>query len=106
VRSSVKPDYIACLIDGTRHKMLKRHLAREHGLTPAEYRAEFGLRDDYPMTAPNYTEIRRQLAHKIGLGRKGRAARANVANGGEAQGKSGGEAGGTARRRGRPPKKK
>ncbi|HEX5182892.1 MAG TPA: MucR family transcriptional regulator [Allosphingosinicella sp.] len=103
-RASVKPDYLICLIDGSRHKMLRRHLAREHDMSPAEYRAEFGLRDDYPMTAPNYTETRRQLAKKIGLGRKGRGARGS---GGEAPaGESGGStaaAGG--KRRGRPPKK-
>ncbi len=104
VRSSVKPDYIVCLIDGSRHKMMRRHLQREHNMTPADYRSEFGLRDDYPMTAPNYTETRRQLAHKIGLGRKGRGARGS-GGGGEAQPAKGGEAAATPRRRGRPPKK-
>ena len=105
VRSSVKPDYLVCLIDGSRHKMMRRHLQREHGLTPGEYRAEFGLRDDYPMTAPNYTETRRQLAHKIGLGRKGRGARGGGNSGGEAQPAKGAEGATTPRRRGRPPKK-
>ncbi|HEY1605101.1 MAG TPA: MucR family transcriptional regulator [Allosphingosinicella sp.] len=109
-RASVKPDYLICLIDGTRHKMMRRHLAREHNMTPAEYRSEFGLRDDYPMTAPNYTETRRQLAKKIGLGRKGRGARGsgtpaagNGAAGGEAPAAA--ASGNGRRRRGRPPKK-
>jgi predicted transcriptional regulator len=70
VRSSVKPEVIVCLVCGTKNKMLKRHLHTAHGLTPAEYRAEFGLKADYPMVAPNYSEQRRSLAHSIGLGRK------------------------------------
>jgi predicted transcriptional regulator len=70
VRSSVKPEAIVCLVCGTKNKMLKRHLQTAHGLTPAEYRAEFGLKADYPMVAPNYSEQRRSLAHSIGLGRK------------------------------------
>jgi predicted transcriptional regulator len=70
VRSSVKPEAIVCLVCGTKNKMLKRHLHTAHGLTPAEYRAEFGLKADYPMVAPNYSEQRRSLAHSIGLGRK------------------------------------
>jgi predicted transcriptional regulator len=70
VRSSVKPEAIVCLVCGTKNKMLKRHLHTAHGLTPAEYRAEFGLKANYPMVAPNYSEQRRTLAHSIGLGRK------------------------------------
>jgi predicted transcriptional regulator len=68
VRSSVKPDAIVCLVCGSRNKMLKRHLNTAHGLTPAEYRAEFGLKNDYPMVAPNYSEQRSTLARSIGLG--------------------------------------
>jgi len=71
VRSSIKADYIVDLIDGTKHKMLKRHLQTAHGLTPAEYRAMFNLPADYPMVAPNYSETRRRLAKEIGLGRVG-----------------------------------
>jgi predicted transcriptional regulator len=56
--------------------MLKRHLMTAHGLTPREYREEFGLRDDYPMVAPNYSEQRRTLAKSIGLGTKGRGRKA------------------------------
>ncbi len=69
-RSSVKPDHIVCMICGSKNKMLKRHLQTEHGLMPEQYRAEFNLRPDYPMVAPNYSERRRALAHSIGLGRK------------------------------------
>ena len=70
VRSSVKPEAIVCLVCGAANKMLKRHLKTAHGLTPAEYRAEFGLKSDYPMVAANYSEKRRSLAHAIGLGKK------------------------------------
>jgi predicted transcriptional regulator len=74
VRSSVKPDYIVSLITGQKLKSLKRHLA-SHGLTPAEYRERYGLKPDYPMVAPNYSAHRREIAQKLRLGRKGRAAR-------------------------------
>ncbi len=70
VRSSIKPDYIVCLEDGKRLKMLKRHLMTHYGLTPDQYRAKWGLAADYPMVAPNYAEQRRTLAKAIGLGRK------------------------------------
>jgi len=70
VRSSVKSDHIVCLEDGKKMKMLKRHLMTDHGLTPAEYRARWGLPADYPMVAPDYAEKRRMLAKQIGLGRK------------------------------------
>ncbi len=70
VRSSVKRDHIVCLEDGKKMKMLKRHLMTDHGLTPDEYRARWGLPSDYPMVAPEYAEKRRDLAKKIGLGRK------------------------------------
>jgi predicted transcriptional regulator len=70
VRSSVKKDHIVCLEDGKKMKMLKRHLMTDHGMSPAEYRARWGLPSDYPMVAPDYAETRRELAKKIGLGRK------------------------------------
>jgi predicted transcriptional regulator len=70
IRSSVKKDYIVCLEDGKKMKMLKRHLMTDHGLTPDEYRARWGLPSDYPMVAPDYADKRRDLAKKIGLGRK------------------------------------
>src|SRR5687767_5314350 len=68
IRSSVKPDYIVCLEDGKRLKMLKRHLMTHYNLTPDQYRAKWNLPSDYPMVAPNYAEQRRTLAKKIGLG--------------------------------------
>ena len=70
IRSSVKPDYIVCLEDGKRLKMLKRHLMTHYGMTPDQYRQKWGLNADYPMVAPNYAEQRRALAKKIGLGTK------------------------------------
>jgi predicted transcriptional regulator len=70
IRSSVKRDHIVCLEDGKKMKMLKRHLMTDHGLTPDEYRARWGLSSDYPMVAPDYADKRRDLAKKIGLGRK------------------------------------
>jgi predicted transcriptional regulator len=68
VRASVKPDYIVCLEDGRKLKMLKRHLMTHYNLTPEQYRAKWNLPADYPMVAPNYAEQRRTLAKKIGLG--------------------------------------
>jgi len=70
VRSSVKPDYIVCLEDGKKLKMLKRYLASNFNMTPSEYRAKWKLPADYPMVAPNYSSQRKDLAHKMGLGRK------------------------------------
>ena len=70
VRKSVTPDYIICLEDGKKLKMLKRHLSSSYGMTPAEYRAKWGLPDDYPMVAPNYAKSRSDLALKLGLGRR------------------------------------
>jgi predicted transcriptional regulator len=70
VRSSIKNDHIVCLEDGKKLKMLKRHLMTDHGLSPADYRARWGLGADYPMVAPDYAEKRRTLAKEIGLGRK------------------------------------
>ena len=75
VRASVKPDYIVCLEDGKKQKMLKRHLMTNHGMTPNEYREKWGLPADYPMVAPNYAEQRRTLAKSIGLGTKRRKTR-------------------------------
>jgi predicted transcriptional regulator len=69
VRRSVTPDYIVCLEDGKKLKMLKRHLRTTYSMTPEEYRAKWGLPPDYPMVAPNYAEQRSMFAKKIGLGR-------------------------------------
>ena len=70
VRASVKPDYIVCLEDGKKLKMLKRHLMTHYSMTPDEYRQKWNLPADYPMVAPNYAKQRRELAKKIGLGTK------------------------------------
>jgi predicted transcriptional regulator len=70
VRSSIKPDYIVCLEDGKKLKMLKRYLRTNFDMTPEEYRQKWDLPSDYPMVAPNYAAQRRDLAMKIGLGTK------------------------------------
>jgi predicted transcriptional regulator len=70
VKKSVFPDHIICLECGTSLKMLKRHLATDHGMTPDEYRAKWGLPPTYPMVAPEYAATRSQLAKESGLGRK------------------------------------
>jgi predicted transcriptional regulator len=75
IRSSVKPDYIVCLEDGKKLKMLKRHLMTHYNLTPEQYRQKWGLSAEYPMVAPNYAEQRRTLAKSIGLGTKRRRTR-------------------------------
>ena len=67
---SVTNDYIICLEDGTKHKMLKRHLMSAFGMTPEQYRQRWGLPKDYPMVAPNYSKVRSALAKKAGLGTK------------------------------------
>jgi len=73
-KSLASKDHIISLIDGKPYRTLRRHL-NTHGLTPEEYRARYNLKADYPMVAPTYSEQRRAMAHKIGLGAKGRAAR-------------------------------
>ncbi len=70
IRSSIKREFIVCLEDGKKLKMLKRHLMTHYGMTPDDYRAKWGLSADYPMVAPAYAEQRRDLAKAIGLGRK------------------------------------
>jgi len=70
VRRSVLPDFIVCLEDGRKMKMLKRHLRTAYNLSPDEYRSRWGLPADYPMVAPNYAKRRSEFAKKIGLGRK------------------------------------
>ncbi|TPG39842.1 transcriptional regulator [Sphingomonas koreensis] len=77
-KSLASKDHIISLIDGKPYKTLRRHLST-HGLTPEEYRSRYNLKSDYPMVAPTYSESRRAMAHKIGLGAKGRAARGSVA---------------------------
>jgi predicted transcriptional regulator len=70
IKRSVTDDAIVCLDCGKKLKMLKRHLTTDHGLTPEQYRARWGLRPDYPMVAPTYSAQRQALAKQIGLGRK------------------------------------
>jgi predicted transcriptional regulator len=69
IRKSVTPDFLVCLEDGKKLKMLKRHLRSTYNMTPDEYRAKWSLPADYPMVAPNYAEQRSEFAKKIGLGR-------------------------------------
>ncbi|MDE2007657.1 MAG: MucR family transcriptional regulator [Rhodospirillales bacterium] len=75
VRKSVFPDFIICLEDGKRLKMLRRHLKTAYNMTPEQYRERWGLPPDYPMVAPRYAEARSSLARKIGLGTAPRKAR-------------------------------
>jgi predicted transcriptional regulator len=72
VKKSVFPDYIICLEDGKKLKMLKRHLKTAYNMTPEQYRERWGLAADYPMVAPNYARHRSSLAKQIGLGTKPR----------------------------------
>ncbi len=70
IKRSIRPDYVICLEDGKKLKMLKRHLRTAYNMTPDEYRRKWGLSSDYPMVAPKYSARRSELAKKIGLGRK------------------------------------
>jgi predicted transcriptional regulator len=79
IKKSIHPDYLICLEDGNKVKMLKRYLRTNYGLTPAQYRAKWGLPVDYPMAAPNYTLARSEFAKKVGFGRKKPRARPRVA---------------------------
>ena len=72
VKKSVTPDFIICLEDGKKLRMLKRHLMSTYNMTPDQYRAKWGLPKDYPMVAPNYARTRSELAKKIGLGKSSR----------------------------------
>ena len=73
VRKSITPDYLVCLEDGKKLKMLKRHLKSAYNMTPDQYRARWGLPPDYPMVAPDYADHRSRLAKQIGLGTKPRS---------------------------------
>ena len=70
VKKSVTPEFIVCLEDGLKFKSLKRHLRTKYNMTPEEYRAKWGLPNDYPMVAPSYAEARSNLAKKMGLGQQ------------------------------------
>jgi predicted transcriptional regulator len=78
IKKSITPEYIVCLEDGKKLKMLKRHLRTSYKMTPEEYRIKWGLPADYPMVAPNYAAQRSAFAKKIGLGRKPGARRAKT----------------------------
>jgi predicted transcriptional regulator len=99
VRSSIKPDYLVCMECGGKHKMLKRHIMTAHQMTPAQYRADYGLSSSYPMVAPNYSETRRSLAVASGLGRKP----GQKSGSGNEAGAGGKKRGGVARRRPKAP---
>ena len=73
IRRSITPDYLVCLEDGKKLKLLKRYLRTRYAMTPGDYRAKWGLSADYPMVAPNYSKQRSAFAKQIGLGRKGTA---------------------------------
>src|ERR1700744_756084 len=75
VKKSVTPEYIVCLEDGKKLKMLKRYLRSRYNMSPEEYRSKWGLPADYPMVAPNYAEQRSQFAKKIGLGKNAPASK-------------------------------
>jgi predicted transcriptional regulator len=68
IRKSITPDFLICLEDGKKFKSLKRHLRTSYGMTPADYRAKWGLPDDYPMVAPEYAAKRSAMAKELGLG--------------------------------------
>lgn len=72
IKRSITPEYLICLEDGKKLKMLKRHLKTAYNMSPEDYRERWGLPADYPMVAPSYAEKRSQLAKDIGLGTKGR----------------------------------
>jgi predicted transcriptional regulator len=76
IKKSIQPDYIVCLEDGKKLKMLKRHLKTAYNMSPEAYRERWGLAPDYPMVAPNYARQRSHLAKEIGLGTRARRARA------------------------------
>lgn len=82
VRRSLTPEYLVCLEDGKKLKMLKRYLRTTYDMSPDEYRQKWGLPADYPMVAPNYAKRRSEFAKRIGLGRRGRGGQpeARVAN--------------------------
>jgi predicted transcriptional regulator len=75
VKKSIQPDYLVCLEDGKKLKMLKRHLKTAYNMSPEAYRERWGLPNDYPMVAPNYAQQRSRLAKEIGLGTRARRGR-------------------------------
>jgi predicted transcriptional regulator len=88
VKKSVTPEYLICLEDGKKLKMLKRHLNTSYGMTPGQYRAKWGLPNDYPMVAPNYAAKRSELAKSIGLGQRALGAAAPAVSNGKKSAKA------------------
>ncbi|MGQ3230330.1 MAG: MucR family transcriptional regulator [Blastomonas fulva] len=80
IRASIKPDYLVCMEDGAKVKLLKGYLRKKFDMTPDEYRAKWNLPKDYPMVPPNYAERRRVLAKEIGLGKSGRGGKPKKAS--------------------------
>ena len=72
ISKSINDDFIVCLEDGKKLKMLKRYLRSQYDMSPEDYRRKWGLPADYPMVAPNYSRRRSEFAKEIGLGRGGR----------------------------------
>jgi len=79
IRASVRPDYLVCMECGAKQKTLKRHLQVAHGMSPEQYKTDYGLPRDYPMVAANYSAKRSELARSAGLGSKGRSKRGGKA---------------------------
>lgn len=71
IRTSIQPDHLVCLECGRKQKLLRRHLQTAHGLSPDRYRSDYGLPAAYPMTAPDYSKLRGEIARSIGLGKRG-----------------------------------
>ena len=90
IKKSVTPDYLICLEDGKKLKMLKRHLKTAYGMTPDDYKERWGLPADYPMVAPNYAKQRSKLAKEIGLGKKSNKKSGTQSAGSKQSGKSSG----------------
>ena len=91
VRASIKPDYLVCMECGRKQKTLRRHLQTAHGMSPDQYRTDYGLPRDYPMVAPEYSKRRGEMARAIGLGRKRTGGESGGPGGGAAAASGGGE---------------
>lgn len=102
IKKSVYPDYIVCLEDGKKLKMLKRHLKSAYDMTPEQYRQRWGLPADYPMVAPSYAEQRSRLAQEIGLGRSAAATQTRSERGVDADAATAADEKPQPQRRGRP----
>ena len=88
VRASIKPDYLVCMECGRKQKTLKRHLQNAHGMSPDQYRADYGLPREYPMVAPDYSKRRSEMAQAIGLGRRSASEDGDASNNKAAAGRA------------------